>query len=509
MTDFDLAIIGGGINGTGIARDAAGRGMRVLLVEMNDLGSGTSSASSKMIHGGLRYLERGAFRLVREALAEREVLLRMAPHIIRPTRFLLTPRIGGRSPVVLRLGLFLYDLLGARRLLPRSRTVDLTHHALAAPLKRSVRYGFEYSDCLVDDARLVVLTAMDAAAHGASIRTRTRCMRAERREKEWELVLFSRGRREVKTARALINATGPWLGEVADTVIRKPLAAPVRLIKGSHIVVPRRFEHDCGYVMEGADGRIVFALPFANDFTLIGTTDENFIGDVNSPSPDGHEIVYLCKTVNEYLRDKIMPDELVWTFAGVRALYDDGARKPEDVTRDYVLMLDEDPQLAPLLTVYGGKITTHRKLAEAALEKIGPFFPAGPPWTAGFKLPGGEFEPDGFYALVAETLGRWPFLSEQHARRLVRAYGRRVEQILGAAQSMDDLGNRFTEDLTGAEVRYLVENEWAQTADDVLYRRSKLGLKATDEEKTALGHFIASLTAQTAQQAPRGGQPHG
>jgi glycerol-3-phosphate dehydrogenase len=499
MADFDLAIIGGGINGTGLARDAAGRGLSVLLVEMNDLGSGTSSASSKLIHGGLRYLEHGAFRLVREALAEREVLLRMAPHVIRPTRFLLPSLPGRRSALLLRFGLFLYDWLGARKLLPASRTVDLTHHPLAAPLKRSFHYGFEYSDCLVDDSRLVVLNALDAAEHGAVIHTRTRCVRAERRE-DWELVLTSRGRREVKTARALVNAAGPWIGEVADTVIRQPLAAPVRLIKGSHIVVRRRFEHDYGYLLQAADGRVVFALPFAEGFTLIGTTDENFVGDVNSPSPDADEIIYLCDTMNEYFRDQFMPDELVWAFAGVRALHDDGAGKPEDVTRDYVLAFDDCPHEAPLLTIYGGKITTHRKLAEAAMAKISPFFPARPPWTAGSALPGGDFAPDGFDALVAETIGRWPFLSEPHARRLVRAYGRRVERILGSAQGMDDLGVRFTDDLTGAEVRYLIENEWAQTAEDVLYRRSKLGLKATDEGTAALGQFIASLNAQMAQQ---------
>ncbi len=499
MADFDLAIIGGGINGTGLARDAAGRGLRVLLVEMNDLASGTSSASSKLIHGGLRYLERGAFRLVREALGEREVLLRMAPHVIRPMRFMLPPLPGMRSPVLLRFGLFVYDMLGARKLLPPARTVDLTHHVVGQPLKRIFRDGFEYSDCWVDDSRLVVLNALDAAEHGAVIRTRTRCTRVERRE-AWELVLHSRGRRDTASARALVNAAGPWIGEVADTVIRRPLAAPVRLIKGSHIVVRRRFEHDCGYLLQAADRRVVFALPFAEDFTLIGTTDENFVGDLNSPAPDPDEITYLCDAVNQYFRDKVTPDELVWSFAGVRALYDDGADRPEDVTRDYELVLDEKFGEAPLLTIYGGKITTHRRLAEAAMGKIGHFFEARPPWTAGSSLPGGEFAPDGFYALVAETIGRWPFLSEPHARRLVRAYGRRAERILGQAQSMEDLGPRFTGDLTGAELRYLVENEWAQTAEDVLWRRSKLGLKATPEERTAIGQFIASLGEQTAQQ---------
>jgi glycerol-3-phosphate dehydrogenase len=499
MADFDLAIIGGGINGTGLARDAAGRGLRVLLVEMNDLGSGTSSASTKLIHGGLRYLEHGAFRLVREALAEREVLLRMAPHLIRPTRFLLPSLPGRRSAILLRFGLILYDWLGARKLLPASRAVDLTHHTLSAPLKRSIHYGFEYSDCVVDDSRLVVLNALDAAERGAVIHTRTRCVRAERGQ-NWELVLLDRGRREVRTAHVLVNAAGPWIGEVADTVIRRPLPAPVRLVKGSHIIVPRRFEHDCGYLLAAADGRVVFVLPFARDFTLIGTTDQNFVGDLNSPSADGAEIDYLCNTVNEYFRDKVTPDEMVWAFAGVRALYDDGAGKPEDVTRDYVLAFDRQPDQAPLLTIYGGKITTHRKLAEAAMAKIAPFFPARPPWTAGSTLPGGEFAPNDFPVVVAEMIRRWPFLSEAHAQLLVRAYGRRAERILGTAQSMAELGPRFTGDLTGAEVRYLVENEWAQTAEDVLYRRSKLGLKATKEETAALSQFIASLTAELAQQ---------
>lgn len=497
MADYDLAIIGGGINGAGLARDAAGRGLRVLLVEQNDLASGTSSASTKLIHGGLRYLEHGAFRLVREALHEREVLLRMAPHVIRPLRLVLPPLPGLRSALLLRLGLLIYDMLGGRKLLPATRTVDLTHRPVGQPLKRSFRYGFEFSDCLVDDARLVVLTALDAAERGAVIRTRTRCVRAERRG-EWELVLNTRGRREVVTARVLVNAAGPWIGEVADTAIRRPLATPVRLVKGSHIVVPRRFDHDFGYLLQAADGRVVFALPFAQEFTLIGTTDENFVGDLNSPAPDPGEIVYLCKVANDYFRDKVTPDELVWSFAGVRSLYDDGADKPEDVTRDYVLTLDETYDEAPLLTIYGGKITTYRRLAEAAMVRIGHFFGALPPWTAGSTLPGGDFPADGFYALVAEAIGRWPFLNEPHARRLVRAYGRRVERFLGEAQSMEQLGPRFTGDLTGAEVRYLVENEWAQSAEDVLWRRSKLGLKATDEERDALGQFIASL--QAAQQ---------
>lgn len=495
MADYDLAIIGGGINGTGLARDAAGRGVRVLLVEMNDLGAGTSSASSKLIHGGLRYLEHRAFRLVREALNEREVLLRMAPHVIRPARILLPVMPGRRSPVMLRLGLLLYDMLGARKRLSASRTLDLTHHRLGQPLKRFVRVGFEYSDCLVDDARLVVLNALDAAERGAVIRTRTRCIRAERRE-DWELVLHTHGRREVATARVLVNAAGPWVGEVAETVIRQPLPAPVRLVKGSHIVVPRRWEHDDGYLLQAADGRVVFVLPFADDFTLIGTTDENFVGDINTPTPSAAEVLYLCETVNEYFRDRISPDEPVWSFSGVRALYDDGADKPEDITRDYVLTLDATFREAPLMTIYGGKITTHRKLAEAAMARIGRYFQAQPRWTAEVPLPGGEFPPEDFDAVVASAIDRWPFLTEPHARRLARAYGRRLERILGDAQSLDDLGECFTGDLTAAELRYLADNEWAQTADDVLWRRSKLGLKASDAERAAIERFMTSLIGE-------------
>jgi len=492
MADYDIAIIGGGINGTGLARDAAGRGLRVLLVEANDLASGTSSASSKLIHGGLRYLEHGAFRLVREALGEREVLLRMAPHLIRPMRFVLPPMPGLRSPLKLRFGLFLYDVLGARKLLPGARTIDLTHHVVGQPLQRSFRYAFEYSDCWVDDSRLVVLNALDAAERGATIRTRTRCVRVERHE-NWELVLNSHGRRETVSARVLVNAAGPWIGEVAETVVRKKLKARVRLIKGSHIVVRKRFDHGEGYIFQAAGGRVVFALPFAEDFTLIGTTDANFVGDLKSPAPDPDEITYLCNVANQYFRDKITPDELVWSYAGVRSLYDDGKGKPEDVTRDYVLELDAPHREPPLLTVYGGKITTYRRLAESAMDKIGDYFLARPRWTATSRLPGGEFPAEGLDGVLSEMMARWPFLSQPHARRLVRAYGLRCERILGDAKSLDDLGGVLTGDLTEAELRYLVAHEWAQTADDVLWRRSKLGLTASPEDFSAITRCIASI----------------
>jgi len=495
MADYDLAIIGGGINGVGLARDAAGRGLRVLLVEQNDLASGTSSASTKLIHGGLRYLEYGAIRLVREALHEREVLLRMAPHAIRPLRIVLPAAPALRSALRLRLGLFIYDMLGGRKLLPATRSVDLAHDAVGGPLKPAFRRGYEFSDCQVDDARLVVLNAMDAAERGADIRTRTRCLRAERRD-DWELVLDARGRHQAVTARALVNAAGPWIGEVADGVIRRPLAAPVRLVKGSHIVLRRRFKHDCGYLLQAGDGRVVFALPFAQAFTLIGTTDENFAGDLNRPAPDAAEIDYLCRIASGYFRERVTPDQVIWSFAGVRSLYDDGADKPEDVTRDYTLTHDAKNGQAPLLTVYGGKITTYRRLAEAAMAKLSPFLTTLPPWTAGAPLPGGDFPVDGFDDLLALTLHRWPFLAPAHARRLAHAYGTRAAGILEGARCMDDLGPRFAGDLTGAELHYLADHEWAQTADDVLWRRSKLGLIATTDERAALADFMATCVGR-------------
>jgi len=492
MADFDLAIIGGGVNGAGIARDAAGRGLRVLLVEQADLASGTSSASTKLVHGGLRYLEHGKFLLVREALKEREVLLRNAPHIIRPLRFLLPPQSEMRSPLLLRLGLFLYDHLGGRKILPPTRTVDLIHNVLGTPLKRAYQYGFLYSDCWVDDSRLVVLNALDAAERGASIRTRTKCVRAERGE-EWRLILNARGRRDVVTARALVNAAGPWAGLVAETVIRVSGPARVRLVKGSHIVVPKLFDHDTGYIFQNPDRRVVFALPYERDYTLIGTTDENFQGDPAGVAPSGAEIAYLCETASRYFRQPVTPDDIVWAFAGVRSLYDDGSKKPEEVTRDYHLAFDKSFGNAPLLTVYGGKITTYRRLAEAALKKMADVFAPSRPWTAGAPLPGGDFPYNGVETQVAQALRTWPFLQEQHALRLVRAYGTRIGDILGTAGSYADLGMSFGADLTEAEVRYLMTKEFAVDADDVLWRRSKLGLRVSDIERAALQRFMSPL----------------
>jgi glycerol-3-phosphate dehydrogenase len=491
VADFDLAVIGGGINGAGIARDAAGRGLRVVLVEQNDLASGTSSASSKLIHGGLRYLEQGEFHLVREALTEREILLRAAPHLIRPLRFVLPISPAGRSALVLRLGLLLYDWIGRREILPGTRELDLSTDEAGHPLRTIFHRAYEYSDCFADDARLVVLNAVDAVERGAVIRPRTRCVRAERSSDAWRLILNARGERDVITARVLVNATGAWVESVAEMVLRQPRQAHLRLDKGSHIVVRKLYDHDRAYILQAADRRVVFAIPFQSDFTLIGTTDRSFSGSPAGAAPSIEEIDYLCGVANDYFRAAITAADVVWAYAGVRALYDDGAGKAQDVGRDYALVLDERSGEAPLLTVYGGKITTYRRLAEDALERLGHFFPPLERWTRGSPLPGGNFAYDSIEALIESTLQRWPFLTDAHARRLVRAYGTRVENVLGDAGRLDDLGQRFGADLTAAEVRYMMQKEWAQTADDVLWRRSKLGLRVSPAQRQTLERFMA------------------
>jgi len=498
MADFDLAVVGGGINGAGIARDAAGRGLRVLLVEQDDLASGTSSASTKLIHGGLRYLEHGWFDLVRAALIEREVLLRMAPHLIQPLRVVLPAEAGMRPAWMLRVGLFIYDHLGGRKILPATRTINLARDSLGAPLKGGARWGFEYSDCQTDDARLTVLNALDAAERGAVIRTRTRCVRGDRSD-VWRLMLAVRGRRETASARVLINATGPWLGSFGEGALRQPPATHLRLDQGSHIVLRRLFDHDRGYIFQATDGRIVFALPFERDFTLVGTTDRSFTGDPATAAPAADEIAYLCSVVNGHFRSPISPADVVHAFAGVRALYDDGSKNPQDTPRDYVLALDEPDGEAPLVSVYGGKITTYRRLAEDTLDRLGHVFGERPAWTNASTLPGGDFPVDGLEWLIAETRRSWPFLSDGHARRLVRAYGTRVGRILGSARSFDDLGACLGADLTAAEVRYLMDHEWAQVADDVLWRRSKLGLLVSREERERLAKFMADAVGSAAE----------
>ena len=486
---FDLAIIGGGINGCGIARDAAGRGWRVFLCEKSDLGSGTSSASTKLIHGGLRYLEHYEFRLVREALMEREVLWSIAPHIVWPLRFLLPYHKKLRPRWLLRLGLFLYDNIGGRKKLPKTRVVDLTRDPVGEPLKSEFKRGFEYSDCWVEDSRLVVLNAMAAAELGATIAPRTSCVSAERRDGLWNVVVRDEETGQATTirARALVNAAGPWVGDVAQAVMRSNSRAPVRLVQGSHIVVPKLYDHAGCYIFQNEDKRIFFVIPYEQDFTLIGTTDQDYKGDPALVHVTAEEVDYLCRSANDYLRVPVMPDAVVWAYSGVRPLYDEsGESAAQAATRDYVLKLDVEGGAPPLLSVFGGKITTYRRLAEAALAQLSPHLPAATGkaagWTGRTPLPGGDFPMQGFEVTLRAAAARYPFLSETHLRRLLRAYGTRIHGMLAGARGAADLGPVFGADLTEAELLYLVRSEWARTTQDVLWRRSKLGLRLSKAE---------------------------
>jgi len=498
---FDLAIIGGGINGCGVARDAAGRGNSVFLCEMNDLASGTSSWSTKLVHGGLRYLEYYEFRLVREALIEREILWRIAPHIIRPLRFVLPHHAGLRPAWLLRLGLFLYDHIGGRHLLPPTRSVDLARDEVGKPLIAGrYRRGFEYSDCFVDDARLVVLTARDAADRGAEIHTRSRAVEIRQADGVWRVTTENTvsGARTTIQARALVNAGGPWVEQVLAAGSGVNARAKVRLVQGSHIVVRKLYAHDRAYMFQNADGRIIFVIPYQGDFTLIGTTDRDYDGDPGRVKASDEEIGYLCDSVSAYLARPVKPADVVWTYSGVRPLYDDGASEAKAATRDYVFELDT-PGGAPLLSIYGGKITTYRRLAEEALERLAPYLRSAAPgedlkakqgWTGKAPLPGGDFDVSAVAALAAELARNYPFLTPAHADRLVHAYGTRAKKMLGDAKSLADLGRPFGATLTEIEVRYLIANEWALTAEDVVWRRSKLGLLLSADEIAALDQWM-------------------
>jgi glycerol-3-phosphate dehydrogenase len=495
---YDLAVIGGGINGCGIARDAAGRGASVILFEQNDLASATSSASTKLIHGGLRYLEHYEFRLVREALMERERLWAIAPHIIWPLRFVLPHHKGLRPAWLLRLGLFLYDHIGGRKLLPATRTLDLATADVGRPLKDDRAKAFEYSDCWVEDSRLVVLNAADAAVRGAAIHTRTKVVSADRETGLWRVTVEGPDGRRSVLAKTLVNAAGPWVGAVLGGVVRSNTRAAVRLVQGSHIVVPKLYEHDRCYIFQNADGRIIFAIPYERDFTLIGTTDQDYRGDPARPRASPAEIDYLCAAASEYFRDPVTPQQVVWTYSGVRPLYDDGASKAQEATRDYVLTLDAAEGEAPLLSVFGGKITTYRRLAESALAKLAPHaaWAARAQWTVDGTLPGGDFPVTGFEALVSDIAARHPWLARSTATRWVRAYGTRTRDILDGADGPADLGRHFGADLCEREVRYLMRAEWARRGEDVLWRRSKLGLRLSPEQREALDAFmLAEATA--------------
>jgi len=493
---YDVAIIGGGINGCGIARDAAGRGLSVYLCEQADLASGTSSAATKLIHGGLRYLEYLEFRLVREALMEREVLWRMAPHIIWPLRFVLPYHKGLRPAWLLRLGLFLYDHLGGRDLLPPTTTLDLTNNVAGRPLKTGqYSLGFEYSDCWVDDARLVVLNARDAADRGATIRTRTKAVAADRNAEAWHLTTEgqrSGGARETVRARILINAAGPWVADVLAVTRRRNVPASIRLVQGSHIVIPKLYTHDRCYIFQNNDKRIIFAIPYENDFTLIGTTENDYVGDPSEVRTTAEDIDYLCRAANQYFSTAITSEEVIWTYSGVRPLYDDGASEAQAATRDYVLDLDETG--APMLSIFGGKITTYRRLAQHALDKLERHLPAKARarrnWSGETPLPGGDFPVQGFEALVKDVAREYFWLGAPQSHRLARAYGTRARTILDGATNWSSLGRDFGNGLTEAEVTYLMREEWAEDAADVVWRRSKLGLRLSHEQILALESFM-------------------
>lgn len=510
---YDLFVIGGGINGVGIARDAAGRGHSVVLAEMGDLAQATSSASTKLFHGGLRYLEYFEFGLVRKALIEREVLLRAMPHISWPMRFVLPlhhdmrfenttptsrllslvmPWMKGRRPDwLIRLGLFIYDHLGGSQILPGTTALDLRRDPAGRALKDKFSRAYEYSDCWVQDARLVALNARDARARGAKILTRAKVVDARRLGDVWEITVDLGRRQKVFRARVLVNAGGPWVERVVRETTHLAPKAHIRLVRGSHIVTTRLFDHDRAYFLQGSDGRIIFAIPYEDDFTLIGTTDENHPGDPGDARCSDEEIRYLCTFASEYFKRPVTPADVVWTYAGVRPLYDDGASSASAATRDYVLTIDDAGP--PVLNVFGGKITTYRKLAEAAIQKIGRLLPLkGGDWTAGAPLPGGDFPVGAVPALTADLATRFPFLDARTTRRLIRTYGAEAVAVLGTAHTDRDLGRAFGAGLSEREVRWLMEKEFAMTAEDVVWRRTKLGLRMTAAEIAELDAWMAA-----------------
>ena len=492
----DIFIIGGGINGCGIARDAAGRGFSVCLAEMNDLASATSSGSTKLIHGGLRYLEFYEFRLVREALKEREVLWALAPHIIRPLRFVLPHHAGLRPAWLLRLGLFLYDHLGGRLVLPGTRAVDLRRDEVGVPLKGDFTRAFEYSDCAVDDARLVVLNARDAADRGAEILTRTKVISAKRESGLWMVTTVAAdGAQRIHRARVLVNAAGPWVDAVLADGLGHRDGASVRLVRGSHVVVPRLYDHDRCYIFQNPDDRIIFAIPYEQDFTLVGTTDRDHHGDPGEVRITPEETAYLCSAASGYFTKPVSPDDVVWSYSAVRPLYNDGASKAQEATRDYVLKVERGGDGAALLNIFGGKITTYRKLAETALGRIEESLGhRGAPWTAGAPLPGGDFGPGDFETQLAALRNDFPFLEAGYARRLMRLYGTEARALLGDAGSIADLGTCFGADLYESELRYLTGREWAAGTEDVLWRRTKLGLRFSGEQVAALDRWFTEMS---------------
>ena len=496
----DVIVVGGGVNGCGIAMDAAGRGLKVLLCEAEDLASATSSRSSKLIHGGLRYLEFYEFRLVREALAEREALLRNAPHIMWPLRFYLPHRPHLRPAWMIRIGLFLYDHLARREILPASRGVRFSPDG---PLVPTIQRGFEYSDGWVDDARLVVLCAMAARNHGAQVRTRSRCVHAERSADLWHITLHDdlTGETSVHRCKALVNAAGPWVSRLFTEALQRPAPKQIRMVKGSHIVVPRMDIGDHAYILQNRDGRIVFVIPYEDDFSLIGTTDVDYQGDPAAVSISTEETTYLLEVIRDHFRQPLNAEDIVWSFSGVRPLMEDESTTAQKASRDYSFELDAKAGSAPLLSVFGGKITTYRKLAEAAVDSLVHFFPAaGPAWTRHAPLPGGDF--GDHQQLSAELASRFPWLPAQLRQRWVRTYGTLSLEWLSDCHSLEDLGAHFGKGLYAREVTYLVAQEWALTVEDILWRRTKLGLHLAQIDTRALDAFIAETVARKPGRSP-------
>jgi len=494
---YDLAIIGGGINGVGVARDAAGRGLKVLLVERDDLAQHTSSASTKLVHGGLRYLEHYEFNLVRKALKEREVLLTAAPHIIWPMRFVLPVDEGMRPAWFLRLGLFLYDHLGGRKILPATSSLNLSTDPRGNPLQGRLKKGFAYSDCWVEDARLVVLTARDAVERGADVRTRTECVGLQRGADNWSLQIMSDGESRTEQAKVLVNAAGPWVDPVTGLYDQSSNAAKLRLVKGSHIVVDRKFEGDHSYIFQNKDNRIIFAIPYQNDFTLIGTTDQPWNYDEGPARISDDEIEYLCDAASEYFKKPVERKHIKWTYSGVRPLFDDKSQSASTVTRDFVFDYDDEGG-APVLSIFGGKITTYRVLALKAIKTLKKALGVQTDdWTGGANLPGGDFPVADFDSLVSEYSGKWPFLDRSLIQRLTRAYGTDTSKMLQAANSESDLGQHFGAGLYQTEIQWLIEKEFARTAEDVLWRRSKLGLHMTEAEKASVESWFGTRQVKT------------
>ena len=511
---YDIFIIGGGVNGCGIARDASGRGMSVALAEMNDLASATSSSSTKLFHGGLRYLEHFEFRLVREALIEREVLLKAMPHISWPLRFVLPysrsirfdvntplsrllvkcfPWMKGQRPAwLIRFGLLLYDHMGARKILPATKVIDLRKDKTGNPLKSSFLRAFEYSDCWVEDSRLVILNARDAKERGARIMPRTEVVCAERQDGGWRILTkdTETGRSSTFFAKCLVNAAGPWVEDIIKNKVKQTSSGELRLVRGSHIVTRKLYEHEKSYFFQGEDGRVIFTIPYENDFTLIGTTDVDHSNLAEQPVCSEGEIDYLLAFASSYLKKAVQRTDIVATFSGVRPLYNDGASNASAATRDYFLRLEDEKDI-PLINIFGGKITTYRKLAESVMQALSPYFSnMSGSWTAGVSLPGGDFPVDAFQQLVSDIEDKYTFLPDGVARRLVRAYGTDTWVILGTAQSIDDLGADFGAGVYAVELDWVIEHEWVSSAEDFVWRRTRRGLLLSADQITKINNYV-------------------